>query len=197
MTEAGARVWERACWETSTVPICHIAIFFLTPTPGTGMVWSSSCDVRWPVTCPYVWRHASQDVSSDTKLRPRKFISLPRFIPSLSAKSKEGLTHVLALYVFIFPSRQGPFRTWRCHLLLWRRLARVLSYFSRVQLFVTPRITIACQTPLSMRFSRQEYWSGLPCPRPDNLPDTGTEPVSCIGREVLYHWATWEAFTSH
>ena len=38
----------------------------------------------------------------------------------------------------------------------------VLSHFSRVQLFVT-LWTIACQARLSMGFSRQEYWSGLPC----------------------------------
>ena len=37
----------------------------------------------------------------------------------------------------------------------------VLSHFSRVRLFTTPR-TIARQAPLSMEFSRQEYWSGLP-----------------------------------
>ena len=54
----------------------------------------------------------------------------------------------------------------------------MLSCFSRVQLFVTPWITIACQTPLSMRFSRQEHWSGLPCPSPGDLPDTGIKPVS-------------------
>ena len=35
--------------------------------------------------------------------------------------------------------------------------------------------------------SRQEYWSGLPCPPPADLPDPGIEPVSCIGRRVLYH----------
>ena len=52
------------------------------------------------------------------------------------------------------------------------------SCFSPVQLFVTPRITIARQAPLSMRFSRQEYWSGFPCPTPGDLPDTGIEPVS-------------------
>ena len=38
--------------------------------------------------------------------------------------------------------------------------------------------TIACQAPLSMKFSRQEYWSGLPCPPPRDLPDPGIEPVS-------------------
>ena len=41
--------------------------------------------------------------------------------------------------------------------------ACVLSCFSRVQFFVTPW-TVACQAPLSKGFSRQEYWSGLPCP---------------------------------
>ena len=42
---------------------------------------------------------------------------------------------------------------------------------------VTPR-PVACQAPLSMGFSRQEYWSGLPCPSPEDLPDLGTEPRS-------------------
>ena len=42
---------------------------------------------------------------------------------------------------------------------------------------VTPW-TVACQSPLSMGFSRQEYWSGLPCPSPGDLPDPGIEPRS-------------------
>ena len=49
---------------------------------------------------------------------------------------------------------------------------------------------VACQAPLSMGFSRQEYWSGFPCPSPGDLPDSGIKPashVSCIGRWVLYH----------
>ena len=48
---------------------------------------------------------------------------------------------------------------------------------SLVQLFVTPW-TVAHQPPLSMGFSRQEYWSGLPCPVPGDLPDPGIEPES-------------------
>ena len=48
---------------------------------------------------------------------------------------------------------------------------------SRVQLFVTPW-TVAHQAPLSMGFSRQEYWSGLPFPSPDDLPDPGIDPFS-------------------
>ena len=40
--------------------------------------------------------------------------------------------------------------------------------------------TAACQAPLSMGFSRQEYWSGLPCPLPRDLPDPGIEPSSLM-----------------
>ena len=48
---------------------------------------------------------------------------------------------------------------------------------SVVQLFATPW-TIACQAPPSMEFSRQEYWSGLPCPPSGERLDPGIEPVS-------------------
>ena len=46
-----------------------------------------------------------------------------------------------------------------------------------VCLLLTPR-TVACQTPPSMGFSRQEYWRGLPCPPPGDLPNSGIEPMS-------------------
>ena len=52
----------------------------------------------------------------------------------------------------------------------------VLSHFSCVQLFVISW-TVARQAPLSMGFSRQEYWSGLSFPPPGDLPDPGIEPV--------------------
>ena len=48
-----------------------------------------------------------------------------------------------------------------------------------VQLFETPW-TIAYQAPLSMEFSRQEYWSELPYPSPGDLPNPGTEPKSLV-----------------
>ena len=38
--------------------------------------------------------------------------------------------------------------------------------------------TIVCQAPLSMEFSRQEFWNGLPFPTPGDLPDPGIEPTS-------------------
>ena len=46
--------------------------------------------------------------------------------------------------------------------------------------------TVACQAPLSMGFSRQEYWSGLPFPSPGNLPDPGIKPGSRALQAVLY-----------
>ena len=45
----------------------------------------------------------------------------------------------------------------------------MLSHFSHDRVFVTPW-TVACQAPLSVGFSRQEYWGGFPCPPPSDLP---------------------------
>ena len=63
----------------------------------------------------------------------------------------------------------------------------------RVQLFVTPW-TVAHLAPLSMRFPRQEYWSGLPFPAPGDLPDPGMGThifcVSYLCRQILNHWTT-------
>ena len=51
--------------------------------------------------------------------------------------------------------------------------------FSRVRLCVTPW-TVARQAPLSMGFSQQEYWNGLPFPSSGDLPDPGIEPMSLV-----------------
>ena len=52
-----------------------------------------------------------------------------------------------------------------------------MKLLSCVQLFVTPW-TVAYHAPLSMGFSRQEYWSGLPFPSSEDLPNPGMEPGS-------------------
>ena len=57
--------------------------------------------------------------------------------------------------------------------------ACVLNPFSRVQLFAT-LWTVARQTPLSMGYPRQEYWSELPFPSSRDLPNPGIEPVSPV-----------------
>ena len=56
-------------------------------------------------------------------------------------------------------------------------MCTVLSHFSCVRLFAT-LWSVAHQPILSMEFSRQEYWSGLPCPPPGDLPDPGIRSVS-------------------
>ena len=56
---------------------------------------------------------------------------------------------------------------------------------SCVQLFVTP-LTFPYKAPLSMGFSRQEYWSGLPFPSPGDLPDPGMNPGLLHCRKTLY-----------
>ena len=70
--------------------------------------------------------------------------------------------------------------------------SQLLSY---VQLFETPR-TIACQGPLSMGFSWQEYWSGLLFPPPEIFPTQGLNTY-LLGflhyRQILYHRAIGEA----
>ena len=64
---------------------------------------------------------------------------------------------------------------------------------SHIWLFATPW-TVAFQAPLSMEFSKQEYWSGLPLQRISWPRDqTQDSCVICIGRWILHHWATWEA----
>ena len=68
-------------------------------------------------------------------------------------------------------------------------------HFSHVWLSVT-LCTRALQAPWSMGFSRQEYWSGLPCPSPGDLPNPGTESVSltfpALASRFFTTSATWE-----
>ena len=55
---------------------------------------------------------------------------------------------------------------------------------SHVQLFATPW-TSACQAPLSMGFSMQDYWSGFPFHTPGDLPDLGTESMSPVSPSLV------------
>ena len=72
---------------------------------------------------------------------------------------------------------------------------------SRVQLFVTPW-TEAHQAPLSMRFSSQRYWSGLPFPSPEDLPNPGIKPGSSalqadsLPTEPQHHYLVFILLTS-
>ena len=69
----------------------------------------------------------------------------------------------------------------------------ILSHSSHVQLFAT-LWTVTRQAPLSMRFSGDEYQSGLPCPSPGDLPDPGIRPTSpALAGRFFATSATWEA----
>ena len=71
----------------------------------------------------------------------------------------------------------------------------VLSRFSRVRLSVT-LWTVARRVPLYTEFSRQEYWSELPCPLPGDLQDPGIKPMSLMSPALAGSFfttiATWE-----
>ena len=76
----------------------------------------------------------------------------------------------------------------------------MLSHFNRVQLFAT-LWSIARHAPLSMGFSRQEYWSGLPFPAPGDLSDPGIKPKSPVSPALqadslpLSHWGSPYVYT--
>ena len=74
----------------------------------------------------------------------------------------------------------------------------LLSHFSSIWLFVT--LWTIAQAPLSMGFSRQEYWSGLPWPPSGDLRDQGMEPSSLMSSAQASRFfttsATWEAHQS-
>ena len=81
----------------------------------------------------------------------------------------------------------------------WTRVfvgAHVLGHLSRLRLFVTPW-TVARQALLSMGFSRQECWSGLPCPALGDLPHPGLKPWSltspALAGGLFTPSTTWEA----
>ena len=59
---------------------------------------------------------------------------------------------------------------------------KVKVLLSHVRLFAIPWI-VACQAPLSMEFSRKEYWSGLPFPSPGHLPNSGIKSESLALKE--------------
>ena len=115
------------------------------------------------------------------------------------ANNVEHLFHVLIGHLYIF--------FWKvstqilCPFLIclsfyyWVVCVCVLSRFSRVWLFVIPWTT-ACLAPLSMGFSRQEYWSGLPCPPSGNLPNPGIESMSPVSPALAGGFFTTEPLGS-
>ena len=74
----------------------------------------------------------------------------------------------------------------------------MLSHLSCVRLYAT--LWIAHQSSLSMGFSGQEYWSGIPCPPPGDLPELGIEPRSpfpALAGRFFTTSATWYILIIH
>jgi len=71
-----------------------------------------------------------------------------------------------------------------------------VSCFSHVRLFAT-LWTVAHQAPLSVGFSRQEYWNGLLCPLPRDLPDPGIEPASLMSPALADRFFTTSTTCVH
>ena len=90
-----------------------------------------------------------------------------------------------SMTVAVFPFSSFLFKTWS---IKWKRQS-----LSRVRLFGIPW-AVVCQDPLSMEFSRQEYWSGVPFPSPGDLPDPGIKSWSPAYEGGFFtFWATREA----
>ena len=91
---------------------------------------------------------------------------------------------------------ENPIGRGHCHPSKNQTACMHVSHFNGVQLCVT-LWTVSSQAPLSMGFSRQEYWSGLPCPPPGDLPAPGIELVSLVSPALTGGFfitsTTWEA----
>ena len=128
--------------------------------------------------CPQV-TYSLANTSSSNKWRTNQYIITWQHDVLIQ---ENGRVNGIGEYKMLPGSIKNPFKV-------------VLSRFSRARLFVA-LWTVVCQAPLSKGTSWQEYWSGMPCPPPGDLPDPGMEPISLYvsytGRQVLYHSA-WEA----
>ena len=136
--------------------------------------------------------HSTHDPTGSSK--ETNIIPFPRFISF-------SLDHTAIWYfcLFIDCLHQKLFLQRRGYI-FWHIHECMPSHFSPVRLFPTPW-TVAHQAPLSVGFSRQEYWSGQPLPSPGDLPNPWIEPTSLMSPELTGSFpstsATWEARDIH
>ena len=134
------------------------------------------------------------------KLGPWEYLSVYMFMPFVMRKLLAEIVIQLVclkvrvcMTVLFFPTANKNEREPKS---LHKTGTCVLGCLSHVRLFAT-LWTVARQTPLSMWFSRQEYWSGLPCPPPGDPPNSGIEPASLVPPALASRFfttsTTWEA----
>ena len=148
--------------EQNLVPIFHSPHHCLLHSPKAPCSWKSLGAAQAPLGCG---------------------LSLPVWNPSTSADQLGTLSLTLCLSLLI--RKMGLIKIAVLEIidsinnsqLLKSTIVATVCYFSCVQCFAT-LWTVACQAPLSMGFSKQEYWSRLPWPTPGDLPDPGIKPAS-------------------
>ena len=116
--------------------------------------------------------------SREPQLHPHEgngFLSQPRQAAGTRVRSREkpGRTPTQIMYCSLSLHRHCPSSTLQSRRPKLNGLACVRALYSHARLYATPW-TVARQAPLSPGFSRQEYWSGSPCPPPGDLPDQGS-----------------------
>ena len=139
------------------------------------MFWSRNCTPSWEVTAPSLIRIQGPGQSPRPGARRQGIWTLSYALGQVTSFSGKWAP-ISPIRMRGLDSAKDEIPHSSKHLMC----VCMLGCFSRVWLFETPRI-VARQAPLSMGFSRQEYWSGLPCSPPGNLPHRGVKPeASCI-----------------
>ena len=134
-----------------------------------GALWGLMPQMRWSKHLPKA--PPSKTIPLGIRISTCKFGETQTFRPQ---HYTVHVTCTFSVVFSIFTVRSlAPLTLDHLNCLKWSEV----KLLSRVQLFATPW-TVAHQAPLSMGFSRQEYWSGLPFPSPGDLPDPGIEPRS-------------------
>ena len=162
------------------------------------MVWEAH---RWTDTKTTAESHLQHPRISPSLGTMLAMQPLPGPCPSLQQHhTAAGTSHYSAAHMGLHNEQQLPAETMWCNLELLRKdTAQIIALMnvsvcvlSCVWLFVTPW-TVDHQAPLSMGFSRILEWVAISSSRESSQPRDWT-CISCIGRWILYHWATWKAY---
>ena len=118
---------------------------------------------------------------------------MPSSRGSFQHRDRTQVSHIACRFFTLWATREAQTCLgwgWNVRHFIFSMHVYMLSHFSHVWLFVS-LWTVACQVPLSMEFSRLEYWSVPPCPFPGDLPNPGIElhlMCSLHFRWILYHY---------
>ena len=159
-------LFAQECWPYLEITVAMLPDAHTNGPLGPVLIWAECCDVisgilGSPQTysahlLPDTWHFLTRNTSFHATVRERE-----------RQRENSNYHRILSREVVCY---------WLTCIFIFSKLM-LLSHFSRVQLCATPW-TAAYQAPLSMGFSRQEHWSGLPFPSPGDLPDPVMEPGS-------------------